>query len=112
MSMNLKELENYLSQHPLVYGNCEVGTVIEAICDFYMMNSGPETEVVKQLLTELEASTQMLSFAQQDAIFSTVSCLGTRWERDVFLTGLWIGAQLTLEMSEKENCHCEQACSQ
>jgi len=112
MEYKLKDFKKYLSQHPLVDGDSKISSVMEAICDFYMMTNGPENEEVKQILTELDARIQMLSFAEQDAVFSTVSRLGAQWERCAFLSGLRIGAQLALELLEKENCHCEPGCSQ
>ena len=103
MDTPLNELRRYFDEHPIQFHEDCAQPALNALYGLYAETHIMSNDKTHQLDEALNDSLAMLTYRQKDAVFSTVNSLCAEHEQIAFLAGLQLGAQLVLELTEKDS---------
>ena len=103
MDSPLNELRRYFDEHPIQFHEDCAQPALNALYGLYSETHIMSNARTCQLDTALNDALVTLTYCQKDTVFSTVNSLCAEHEQIAFLAGLQLGAQLVLELTEKDS---------
>lgn len=103
MDFPLNELRRYFDEHPIQFHEDCAHPALNALYGLYSETHIMSNDRTSQLDTALNDALAALTYRQKDTVFSTVNSLCAEHEQIAFLAGLQLGAQLVLELTEKDS---------
>ena len=103
MDSLLNELRRYFEEHPIQFHEDCAQPALNALYGLYSETHIMSNDRTRQLDTALNDALAALTYCQKDTVFSTVNSLCAEHEQIAFLAGLQLGAQLVLELTEKDS---------
>ena len=103
MDSLLNELRRYFEEHPIQFHEDCAQPSLNALYGLYSETHIMSNDRTRQLDTALNYALAALTYCQKDTVFSTVNSLCAEHEQIAFLAGLQLGAQLVLELTEKDS---------
>lgn len=103
MDSLLNELRRYFEEHHIQFHEDCAQPALNALYGLYSETHIMSNERTRQLDTALNDALAALTYRQKDTVFSTVNSLCAEHEQIAFLAGLQLGAQLVLELTEKDS---------
>ncbi len=91
-------LLNYISTHPLDFGDSDCETILDQLYQAYAESHESDPSEISDGFKELESFLCTLSLDDNNAVFNLCCRLCSAYERKAFLDGLQYGAHLIFEI--------------
>lgn len=96
----METLKDLLSKHCPDYGHSDIHSILEMLWDCYTLYNPIESAAIQARLQELQPIMDVLTYQQENDLFTAVCGLCAEHERAAFLEGLRVGARLATELAE------------
>ena len=101
MDSYIKKLRQYIADNPIRFDyDCD-HTALDSLYWHYTESHSLSNEKTKPADADINACLDELSLKDNDRVFSLLATLCAEHERIAFLSGLQVGAQLMLEITEE-----------
>ena len=100
MEHYIKELRAYVTEHKILFDGESAEPCLDALWWHYGETHTMSNDETRRLWQELHDCLSGLSFLDCNAVISQVGGLGAEHERIAFVSGIRLGAQLIVELSE------------
>ena len=100
MEQYIAILKRYLAENPPEYMDTDIHSLLEMLWRCYTESNPVDNDETKALYRSLDPIFDVLPFEDSNFLFGTVVSLCRVFERQAFLSGLRVGAQLTVEIAQ------------
>lgn len=102
MNPYMQQMKQYMAQHPLSYGEGGAESLMDMFYRCYAEHNPIDSESIQSKFQRLRDMYAQEGCREADVFFLSVCSLCLEHEREAFMSGFRVGAQLEKELAEME----------